>query len=121
ELDLDNYSQTTGMFTIPHTGRDGSVSRSMLVIAAPGHAHLCIAPAALNGDGEPMFSVPGAVTFDSDGDPILAEGWEGVEHFLGFTFDTELTLSRLYPGMSAIGVQSQQVFVFHHETTDYRL
>lgn len=90
---------------IPHAGRSGDMDRSCIVVTTQGERMLFVRPARINNDGNPVF----------DGD------WTKSSQWLGFCFDTEIELTKLYPGMTAYGLTLQRLTVFHYESTDYRI
>ena len=101
------YDEDTDETTMSHTGRDGSVTASHVVTRTEGDTHVFIKAKRLDDNGDPIF----------DGD--LTGGSEPTAQYLGFNFDAEMTLSKLYAELSGRGMQMQRLIVFHHETTDY--
>ena len=104
DLDLDET-------TIPHSGREGDADRSYIVNATEDLRHEFRKVKRLDDNGDPVFAGDiGAV--DSNGDCTE-------DQYLGFIFDSELTLFELYPGLTSIGIRAERLVIFHYETTDY--
>jgi len=97
------YIAASDTTVMRHAGKEGDIDRSFVVMRDDYMVHKFIKCRSINGDGNPVFS----------GD--LTE----TEQYLGFTFDTELVLTKIYPGLTAEGLVMSRLTVFHYETTDY--
>lgn len=102
DMDYDEDSNET---TLSHTNREGDVDTSYVMRRDDDAVHFFQKAKRINGEGNPVFQ----------GDLTNAAA------YLGFTFDTELVLTKLFPGMTAVGITMQGLTVFHYETTDYEL
>lgn len=98
-----SYDPDTNRTTIPHTGRDGDIDRTRLVSRIDGKLHHFIRPKAIDVDGNPEFV----------GD------WTETAQYLGFSFESLLTLSKLHPGLTSQAITTKRFTVFHFETSDY--
>ncbi len=107
------YDSELDTTTVPHTGRPGDLARTHIVTTNPDNTHEFIKPTRLDDNGDPVFDG----NF-SDSDSL---GVGTVDQFIGFAWDTSLTLNELYPEKIADDVQTQQLTIFHFETTDYLL
>lgn len=112
EPQLDRMELRTGTFdatlqetTFVHTGRSGDLARTRLVLTTSGVQGKFVQPKRLNGSNNPVFA----------GD--LSAG----THYLGFTFDSQLELSRKWPGPTKERPTITGLVVFVHKSTDFRL
>lgn len=100
EMTFDPNANTT---TIPHTGRDGNLSRSMIVTTDDDH---------------PLVFVP-AKELDENGNPVFRGDWTSADVYLGFQFDFEVELSRMYPAITGFDFIFKDLAIYHYKTTDY--
>lgn len=107
------YDSESDETTIPHTDRPGDLERTHLVTTNPDNTHEFIKPKELNDNGDPVF--------DGDLSDADSGGIGSVDQFIGFTWDSLLTLNELYPEKTADDIQTQSLTIFHFETTDYLL
>lgn len=99
------YTLATNRTSMRHTGSDPSETLSCVVLTQSGKRHVFQRAAEVNSDGTVEFS--GDLT--------------GAEVYLGFTFDTELVLTKLYPGLTSQAADMTRLTVFHYESTDYSI
>lgn len=102
EMIFDEDNNTT---TLVHSGKDGDLARSFVVLREPGLIQYPQKCKEIDDDGNPVFS--GDLTTD--------------EVYLGFMFDTELVLTKIYPGLTANGLSMSRLTVFHYESSDYAI
>lgn len=100
-----SYDPATGRTTVQHTGRSGDLDRSHIFVAS---SHEFLNAQVINENGDPEF------------EDDLTEDTDAV-YYLGFTWDTELTLSRLWPRLTSENITINGLFVFHDRSTDYRV
>ncbi len=99
------YDSVTDRTTIPHSGREGSLANSILVTNSPA------------GDGVGVFVRP--VEIDSGGDPVFSGKWDDATQALGFSFDCEFDLTRLYPGINGRKARVKDANVYVLDSTDF--
>jgi hypothetical protein len=99
------YDSTLKATLFTHTGIDGDVDDSRLVVKSTGRV---LAPQSINSAGQ--LVVPGDWSPNTDDD---------AEMFIGFTYTSRLTLSKLYAGHSARRVKLSRLYVLHEDSTDY--
>lgn len=97
------YDEGSNRTTIPHTGRDGDADRTRMVVRSDGKIHAFVKPIAIDDDGNPQFK----------GD------WTDSDQYIGFTFSASITLSKLYPRLTSQAFSTQDITVFHFESSDY--
>ena len=101
------FREDTDDTLVTHLGRDGSLNADAggtILITQPDHEF--IVPFRLEG-GDPVFR--GDLT--EPGNPV----------WLGFKFDTQVELTKLFARISAIREQFQSVTLFFFETSDFFL
>jgi len=104
-----SYNVGSDETTIPHTDRDGDMDRTFCVTKTETNVHQFIKPKRLAANGDPVFA----------GDIARAANGQIVDQYLGFVWDSELVLSELYAEKVADDIGTEEIAVFHFETTDY--
>ena len=107
------YDSEADETTIPHTGRDGDLQATQVVTTNPDNKHEFVKPTRLDDNGDPVFAGDLA---DAD-----STGLGTVAEYIGFVWETLLTLNELYPDKTANDVQTDSLTIFHYETTDYKV
>lgn len=97
------FDSATNTTAIAHTGKNADMDRTVLVRTDDGYVHTFIEPKSVNNMGEAVFA--GNLTADAQ--------------YLGFRFDTEFVLTRLYPGLTSYGLTTQRLVTFFYESTDF--
>lgn len=102
------YDEITDRTEVVHTGRDGTLDDSRIVLTEPD-AHAVLRPLLINASGNPEF----------DGD--LTGQTQNYEHWIGFKFKCEIVLTDLYPGITGQNLVMQRLVVFHLNSSDYEV
>ena len=101
------YDEPLDQTTVSHTGRDGDIDTTCIVIRGPDGIGGFRRAVSINDSGDPVF----------DGD--LRGGSSPTPHWLGFTFDWEIELSRLYARISGAREAMKGLTIFYFESTDF--
>lgn len=101
------YNEVLDQTTISHTGREGLIDTTMLVIRGPVGIGGFRRAVEINSSGDPVF----------DGD--LRGGTTPTPHWLGFTFEWEIELSRLFARISGAREVTKGMTVFYFDSTDF--
>ncbi len=103
------YDIIADQTTIPHTGRDGDIDTTMLVVRGPNESGGFRRAIFIDPNGDPVF----------DGD--LTGGTSPTDQWLGFTFDWEIELSKLFARISGARETMKGLTVFYFDSTDFTL
>lgn len=131
---LDHLEEVTGVYdesthttAFSHTGRTGSLARSRVVLNVENYLHHVLVPDSIDSNGDVVVngrwdSVPdvdsnGDRQYDSNGDEIRVS----VTPYVGFTYDSEAELTKLWAGLHPAAVLCNRFFVFFHRSTDWKL
>lgn len=99
------YDASADETTIPHTGRNGSLTGSILVTTDSGGAH--------------EFVIPKSI--DSSGDPVFPGKRDDASQYLGFLFTHEVELSKLFPPGDPRAVRVQSASVYYFDTSNFEV
>ena len=119
------YDATTQTTTFTHTGRDGTLADSRIVLNVEDRYHQVLVPASLDDNGDPVFNGRWDTISDFDEDGEKQYNTDGTEMrtavtpYLGYTYTAELVLTNLWAGMSPQLVAVASLYVFHLRSTDY--
>lgn len=112
ELVTGAHDAVANETTFSHTGRNGDLLTSKLVIRPPSTAHHIPKLLSVATDGTVIFDGGSGV----DGD------WDASDpHFLGFAFTSEIELSEFWPALDEAVASVQFLTVHHFETSDYKV
>lgn len=100
-----SYDADVDRTTVPHTGRRGDLTKSVLITRDVNNTHEMVIPAEL----------------DSSGDPVFPGKRNDSTQFLGFLFDHKFVLSKLFPGADPRGIRLMNLHVYHFNTTNYEV
>jgi hypothetical protein len=114
EMTYDEDSDTT---TLTHTGRPGTLERSMVVSTViPG-----LKVGDVGGGGSSRLAFIPPLELDSEENPVFPGDLTEGDHYLGFIYDTDLTVGKLYPKLTTRELLFKRMAVFHRDTTDYKV
>ncbi len=99
------YDSAADETTIPHTGRNGDLTKSILITRDVNATHEFVIPDRIDSSGDPVF--PGQRNLTGQ--------------FLGFRFTPEFELSKLFSPGDPRKAQAQSLNVYHFDTTDYEV
>ncbi len=99
------YDIQTDLTTIPHTGRNGDIDNTSLVLRS--------------SDGVGGFRR--AVKLDDNLDPVFDGDLTADAQWLGFTFDWEIELSQLYARISGARETTMGLTIFYFDSTDFTI
>ncbi len=100
-----SYDAALDRTTVPHTGRSGDATKSVLITRDVGATHEMLIP----------------IELDSNGDPVFPGKRNDADQFLGFLFDNGFVLSKLFPGASPLGIRLMNLHIYHFDTTNYEV
>ena len=99
------YDSSADETTIPHTGRSGGLTTSILVTTDVNETHQFIVPSSIDSNGDPVF--PGKL--------------DDASQFLGFLFTPEFELTKLHPPGDPRAARTLSINVYYFDTTDFEV
>lgn len=97
------YDAGANETTVPHTGRSGDVTKSVLIKTDTGEQHEVVTPSSV----------------DSNGDPVFAGKQDDASQFLGFLFTPEFELTKLFPPGDPRAARTLSINIYYFNTSDF--
>ena len=109
------YDEDANETTFTHTGRDGLLASSKIVVTTVGMEH----------------QIPNVKRIEPNGDVVVEGGsgeegdWDaastGTTHFIGFAYEAEVELNEFWPNLDETVLNISKLTIHHFETSDYEI
>lgn len=109
------YDEDENETTFQHTGRDGVLESSKIVVTTTGMVH----------------QLPNVKRIEQNGDVVVEGGsgeegdWDaastGTSHFIGFAFLAEVELNEFWPNLDETVLVVNKLTIHHFESSDYQV
>lgn len=115
ELLPGSYDEDANETTFTHTGRNGDLALSKVVVTTANMVHQLPNVKRIEGNGDVV--VEGGSGEEGDWDAAST----GTLHYLGFAFSSEVELNEFWPNFDETVLNVSKLTIHHFESSDYQV
>lgn len=109
------YDEDENETTFQHTGRDGDLASSKIVVTTAGMVHQLPNVKRIEPTGEVV--VEGGSGEEGDWDAAST----GTSHYIGFAYESEVELNEFWPNLDETVLNVNKLTIHHFESSDYQV